>query len=109
MPQHRYEQLIIKRGQLNHAWDRLIAGDYHPDKINHELILSVVNEAVLNKELPVSVLKEDNLKILERFKLVEDHKMLNAAMVLFGKDLFPKYAQCQIKLARFKGTNQRPN
>ena len=26
MPQHRYEQLIIQRGQLNHSWDESVAG-----------------------------------------------------------------------------------
>ncbi|OGT09039.1 MAG: hypothetical protein A2X78_01970 [Gammaproteobacteria bacterium GWE2_37_16] len=107
MPQHRYEQLIIKRGQLNHAWDSLIAIGSKPEDLNHDLVLSIVNQAVNNKELPASAINESTSKILERFKLVRDHQIINAAMVLFGKDLPLDYPQCQIKLARFKGVNKR--
>ena len=74
--------------------------------LNKELILSVVNEAVNNKELPASAIQESTLKILERFKLIKDHQVLNAAIVLFGNPC-SNYPQCQIKLARFKGTDKR--
>ena len=29
MPQHRYEQLIVKRRQINHSWEELIANKKH--------------------------------------------------------------------------------
>lgn len=107
MSQHLYEQLIVKRGQLNHSWDELAAVGYKSDNLNHDLILSIINEAVDNKTLPASATKENFLKILERFKLIKDRQILNAAVALFGQDLFPDYPQCQIKLARFKGKNKR--
>lgn len=107
MPQHRYEQLIIERGQLNHAWDNLVALHYKPDDLDHDLILSTVNQAVNNEALPASAINESTPKILERFKLVDNNQIINAAMVLFGKDLSWGYPQCQIKLARFKGINKR--
>lgn len=107
MPQHRYEQLIVQRGQLNHAWDELVALGYKQDDLNHDLILSTIATAVNHKELPTSATKDTTFKILERFKLIKEHQILNVAVALFGKNLFPDYPQCQIKLARFKGTNKK--
>lgn len=108
MPQHRYEQLIIERGQLNHAWDELTAANtYDLHKLDADLILSVVNVAIKNKKLPASAVLEGSSKLLERFKLIKGGKIINAAAVLFGKGLFPEYPQCQIKLARFKGLDKR--
>jgi ATP-dependent DNA helicase RecG len=36
-----------------------------------------------------------------------DNGHFTAAMAVFGKKLFPKYAQCQLKMARFKGMDRR--
>lgn len=107
IPQHRYEQLIVERGQLNHSWDNLFATRYTINDLDQDLILSIVYEAVNNQQLPASAVKDNIDKILERLRLVSEGKMLNAAVVLFGKDLFPIYSQCQMKLARFKGVNKR--
>jgi len=107
IPQHRYEQLIIERGQLNHSWDNLFVVRYTINDLDQDLILSIVHEAINNQQLPASAIKDNIIKILERLRLVNDGKILNAAVVLFGKDLFPIYSQCQMKLARFKGINKR--
>ena len=46
MPQHRYEQLIVERGQLNHSWEEFVADGYSLDDLDEELILRVVRLAV---------------------------------------------------------------
>lgn len=106
MPQHRYEQLIIERGQLNHSWEEFIATDSTISNLNENLIWKIVNEGVRADRLPATTLREELSQVLDNFNLTKDGQLLNAAMVVFGKKLFPKYAECQLKMARFKGVNR---
>ncbi len=44
--------------------------------------------------------------ILVRFGLMEDGFLLKASIVLFGKRFLPDFPQCQLRLAKFKGTDK---
>lgn len=44
--------------------------------------------------------------ILDRLKLRRDGKILQSAVVLFGKEFMPDYPQCELRMARFKGTDK---
>lgn len=107
MTQHRYEQLLVHRGQLNHSWEEMRAGHYTVDNLDHNLILGTAREGVAVKRLPEEVLRQDISKILEGLKLVTDGHLKNAAIVLFAQELFPAYPQCHLKMARFKGLNRQ--
>ncbi|MEM5770231.1 MAG: ATP-binding protein, partial [Bacillota bacterium] len=48
----------------------------------------------------------DPADVLDRLGLRVNGEILNAAVVLFGKVFLPNYTQCQIRLARFKGTTK---
>lgn len=106
MPQHLYEQLLVRRGQLNHAWDTQIAKGYSIDSLDHEDIRRTVKDGVDKHRISIEVLNYDIDQILRNLELIRDDKLINAAVVLYAKDVRPDYSQCMIRLARFRGTDK---
>jgi ATP-dependent DNA helicase RecG len=53
-------------------------------------------------ESPVS----SPVEALEKLKLEENGRPLQAAVVAFAKELLPDYPQCGLRLARFRGTTK---
>lgn len=109
MPQHLYEQLIVKRGQLNHAWDEYTNNEYTIDDLDHDEIRKAMKKGVLAKRIPESALQDDIYTNLKRLKLLEDDRLKNAAIVLFAKEMDSDFSQCMIKMARFKGESKSNN
>ena len=54
---------------------------------------------------PEGSMQEDVRTILEKFDLLNDGKLNNASVVLFGRNFY-HYPQCLLRLARFKGTTK---
>lgn len=107
MSQHRYEQLLVKRGQLNHSWEEFTADDYDINSLDHEEIYHTVMDGIAEKRIPASIAKDGVEKILRQLALItEDGKLKNAAVMLFAKAIKPPYRQCWLKMARFKGTDK---
>ncbi|MCL5261058.1 MAG: putative DNA binding domain-containing protein [Gammaproteobacteria bacterium] len=106
MPQHRYEQLIVERGQLNHSWEERIADGYKLDDLDYEEIYKTVADAVRENRMPASMQREDVTEILNRLDLMSDDKLKRAAIVLYSKQESIGFNQCMVKMARFKGTNK---
>ena len=46
MTQHHYEQLIIKRGHQNHAWDKDCAENYSMDDLDHDEICLMIQDGI---------------------------------------------------------------
>jgi hypothetical protein len=44
------------------------------------------------------------VEALEKLKLVEGGRPLQAAVVAFAKEMLPDYPQCGLRMARFRGT-----
>ncbi len=105
MPQHLYEQLLVRRGQLNHSWEDQPAKNYEIESVDHDEIRRTIKAGVDKGRISVEVLDYDESHILDHFKLIDNGKLINAAVVLYTKDVKPNYPQCMIRLARFKGTN----
>ena len=106
MSQHLYEQLLVRRGQLNHAWDAQIAKGYSIDSLDHEDIRRTVKGGIDKHRISIEVLNYDIDHILRNLELIRDDKLINAAVVLYAKDVRPDYSQCMIRLARFRGTDK---
>lgn len=106
MSQHLYEQLLVRRGQLNHAWDAQIAEGYSIDSLDHEDIRRTIKGGVDKERISVEVLSYDIDHILRNLELIKDDKFINAAVVLYAKNVRPDYSQCMIRLARFRGTDK---
>ncbi|MBU0718145.1 MAG: putative DNA binding domain-containing protein [Planctomycetes bacterium] len=104
MPQERYQQLLIQRIQSRQRWENARAGAGIQD-LDEEGILRTVRVGIEAGRLPEATGK-DLEDILDRLGLRIDGEILNAAVVLFGRQFLPDYPQCQLRLARFKGTDK---
>ncbi|MHB1948491.1 MAG: RNA-binding domain-containing protein [Gammaproteobacteria bacterium] len=106
MSQHRYEQFIVRRGQLNHSWESQIAVGYDVNSLDHEQIRKAVKLGVDKQRISVEVLSYDIEHILTNWELLKDGHLINAAVVLFAKKIHPDHSNCLIRLARFRGTDK---
>jgi len=106
MSQHKYEQLIIRRGQMNHSWEEHPADGYDINSLDHEEIRRTIKEGIDQNRISVEVLNYDIAHILKKLKLFNDDKVTNAAVVLYAREFSSKYSNCMIRLARFKGTDK---
>lgn len=109
MTQHRYEQLLIQRGQLNHDWDAELITGYDLADLDHEEIRRTVKEGVDANRIGIEVLQDDIKQILQTLELMQKDQLTNAAMVLYAKKVEKDYRQCMIRLARFKGIDNLGN
>ena len=104
--QHYYEQLLVQRNQLNHAWEDAFAVDYTMDMLDEEEVKRTVYEGIQQNRLPTMASSETTEATLSRFKLLHQGKLRRAAIVLFAKENHIYYKQCMIKMARFAGVNK---
>lgn len=106
MPQHLYEQLIVKRGQLNHAWEEFLADAYTIEDLDHDEIRKTIKQGIVAGRIPDDAINESIPDILSSLDLLKNGKLKNAAVVLFAKKVTPLYSQCMIKMARFRGLDE---
>ncbi len=106
MSQHRYEQLLVERGQLKHSWEEWIASGYTIDDLDHNEIRLAVKQGISVGRVPAVVADESLENILQGWALLTEGKINNAAAILFAKKVLPRYTQCHIKLGRYRGTNR---
>lgn len=106
MTQHHYEQLIIQRGHQNHSWEKEFTSEYNINDLDHDEIRRTVKEGIDQHRIPVEVMTYDIEHILENLELTKNGRLTNAAVVLFAKKISNDYAQCAIKLARFRGRDK---
>lgn len=109
MSQHRYEQLLVRRGQQNHSWELSIADGYSVDDLDHNEIHLAVKQGIAAGRVPAEAANEPIESILKSWKLIEGGQINNAAVALFAKDVLPRYPQCHIKLGRFRGADMLGN
>lgn len=105
LPQARYEALLLERTHGRARWENALAPDVTLRQLDREEILRTVRLGIEAGRLPEST--GGNIgDILDRLRLREQGKLLNAAVILFGKESLPGYPQRQLRLARFKGTDK---
>lgn len=102
MLQHRYEQQLVARGQLDYSWERSLSDRYGLDDLDHDGIYKAVMDGVRAHRVPAGAIKESIEEVLLRFQLLEGKRIRNAALALFAKD-HVYLSQCRIKMARFQG------
>lgn len=100
MSQHRYEQLLVKRSQLNHSWETFIAEGYTINDLDKDEIYRTIMDGIGEKRIPASIAKENVKRVLRQLELTtEDGELKRAAIVLFAKKIKSNYTQCWIKMA----------
>jgi ATP-dependent DNA helicase RecG len=107
MQQARYERLLLERMHAGHRWENQPAHGFTIKELYRSEILRTVDEAVRRQRLEEPRTR-DITALLTGLGLIEKGKLLNAAVVLFGKAerLLPNYPQCLLKMARFRGVDK---
>ena len=109
MPRDHMKHLILLNNtDSKYDWENQAQPEFTVDDLDVEEIISNINEGIQNGRIPnnSTINNNDPLMSLQRLELLENGKITNAAMVLFGKNLRSKYPQCLLKLARFRGTTK---
>lgn len=104
MPQEVYNQLLMQRGGV-YGWETMVNINLHVKDLDENAVMGAVRAGIRSGRLPETTIREEIPAILEKFNLLCDGKLNNAAAVLFGSKFYD-YPQCLLRLARFKGTNK---
>jgi ATP-dependent DNA helicase RecG len=105
MPQERYQQLLLQRLHNRTRWENTPSIEGNDVALDEEEILRTVRLGIQAGRLPERS-GSDIGDLLERLGVSTQGQLLNAAMVLFGRDFLPNYPQCHLRMARFKGIDK---
>ena len=105
MPRERYQRMLLDKAHARQRWESEPATGVRVEDLDAEEILRTVRLGIQAGRLPEST--GSNLEdILDRLQVRRNGRILNAAVVLFGRDVAGDYPQCQLRMARFKGTDK---
>lgn len=104
MPQEIYNQLLMQRGGV-YGWEAMTNPELQIEDLDENAIMGAVRGGIRGGRLPENTITEDIPTILEKFDLLHNGKLNNAAAVLFGRKFYG-YPQCLLRMARFKGTTK---
>lgn len=105
MPQTLYQQLLLERASAFRRWENTVASGVDISHLDQEEIIRTARLGIAEGRLPESAVT-NTADILDRLGLRKDGELLNAAVVLFGTQFLPGYPQCQLRMARFRGTSK---
>ena len=105
MPQEVYQRLLLERTHSTKRWEN------HPaaittDDLDLDEIRRTVSAGIAAGRLSADTSLSDVEDILERLGLRVRGSLVNAAVVVFGRKFLPDYPQCQLRMARFRGTSK---
>jgi ATP-dependent DNA helicase RecG len=105
MPQSRYEGLLLARAHGQHRWENEPAEDVTITDIDRQEVFRVL-EAARAKGYLLEPVGKSMSGVLDRLGVRKDDRILQAAVVLFGKKFLPDYPQCELRMARFRGVDK---
>jgi len=103
MPQERYERLLLDRGHVRRRWENQPAEGVALDDLDREEILRTRELAIQQNRVSAGT-SLDPGEVLDRLKLRQDGRILQAAQMLYGTRFSSDYPQALLKLGRFRGT-----
>ena len=105
MPRDMYDERLRKCKPDFFAWERQFSDFTSINSLDEKLIRGVVRLGVERGRIPEIALTEPIIDILNKWKLINGTKLLNAATALFTKET-GMYTQFTINMARFQGTDK---
>lgn len=105
MPQARYEKLLLDRAHGRRRWENEPADGVMVKDIDRDEVFRIV-EAAKSAGRLIGPVGTNLVDVLDRLKLRRDGRILQAAVVLFGKEFLPDYPQCELRMARFRGVDK---
>ena len=106
MPPSFLEELLEAKKWSTRSWEKMPAIGFSIDDLDHEELSKVIELGIRNKKIPPGTNSKDIVEILKKFELIKDGQINNAAVVLFAKNPTFQYAQCLLRLARFRGLDK---
>jgi len=104
MPQAEYQRRLLARIYTQHRWENQLAERYTLEDLDLVEIERTHQNAVAAKRLETPFISA--VDTLDRFVMRCDGRLLQAAVVLFGRKQMPDYPQCALRMARFRGTTK---
>ncbi|HEV3257669.1 MAG TPA: ATP-binding protein [Gemmataceae bacterium] len=104
MPQAEYDRRLLERGHAHRCWENQRAEHYRVEDLDMREVRRAASDAMAAGRLESPV--TDPLEALEKLKLIDQRRPLQAAAVAFAKELLPDYPQCGLRMARFRGTTK---
>jgi ATP-dependent DNA helicase RecG len=105
MAQERYEGLLLDRAHSRRRWENQVADEISLKDIDREEVVRIVDAARSTGRL-VGQVGRSLPDLLDRMGVRRKGKLLRAAVVLFGKTFLPDYPQCELRMARFRGSDK---
>lgn len=105
MPREMYNERLRRSNPRKFAWDAQIADGMTIADLNEDRIRGAVRLGVAGGRINASAEGDKVETLLTKFKLLNDGKPTNAAVVLFG-DNVDDYPQLLLRMARFRGTDK---
>ncbi|MCC6590118.1 MAG: putative DNA binding domain-containing protein [Bryobacterales bacterium] len=104
MPQQTYQRLLLDRAHARQRWENLPSSFEIEDLDSGEIARTREGAIAAGRLDPLMSGADEDF--LERVGLRANGRILNAAVVVFGRRFLPDYPQCQLRLARFRGRNK---
>ncbi|WP_223640733.1 ATP-binding protein [Corallococcus sp. EGB] len=105
MAQERYELLLMERAHSRRRWENQEADEVPLQELDRAEVLRIV-EAARSAGRLVGPVGRSLPELLDRLGVRHKGKLLRAAVVLFGKTFLPHHPQCELRMARFRGTDK---
>jgi ATP-dependent DNA helicase RecG len=105
MTQEQYEALLLKRNHRRQTWENQDDDEITIRDIDRDEVFRIINISRSLGRL-FGPAGRNLADALDRLGLRMNGQILRAAVVLFGKTFLPYYPQCELRMARFRGTDK---
>lgn len=106
MPRNMYDERLQASNPAKFAWESKVADGVEIADLDETRIRNAVRLGIAGGRINASAAGDTVESILGKFKLMKDGKLLNAAVMLFGKDTEEMYPQLQLRMACFRGVDK---
>lgn len=106
MPRSMFEERLRRSDLKRFAWESQTPDTLRIEDLDERQIRNTINYGISKGRMPATSISEDTLTLLDKFAMVENGKIKNAAAALFTKR--PQdYPQFLLRMARFRGKEKR--
>ena len=106
MPRAMFEERLRRSNPTRFAWESQTPDFLRLEDLDERQIRNTVMYGINKGRMPASSASEDTMTLLDKFAMVENGKIKNAAAALFTKR--PQdYPQFLLRMARFRGKEKR--
>lgn len=106
MSQSHYEQLLLSRNDRLGEWESRPALHIAVNDLDVQEIFRTIQQGISQGRIPPSGATHNPIEALEELGLLQEARLIQAAVVLFARNPFTYYPQCSLRLACFNSTEK---